>query len=168
MNDDAVLGTPHLEAFIRDHAVRAELIHLAVETQTVDLAAAAVGASPEQIVKSLLFLVNGEPLLVIARGPEYVDRRAIARHLEVPRKRVSLANPEAVLAVTGYPVGALPPFGHRSAIRTIVDRHVPHLPLLFAGGGSARALLRMEPAELLRICGSELVDVREGSPPSEA
>ncbi len=138
------------------------------DTPTVDRAAAVVGTTPEQIVKSLLFLVNGEPLLVIARGPENVDRRAIGRYMQVGRKQVSLADPAGVLSITGYPVGALPPFGHRASIRTIVDGKVTDLPLIYAGGGSPRALIRMVPAELLRVCGAELVDVQAGSRPGEA
>jgi prolyl-tRNA editing enzyme YbaK/EbsC (Cys-tRNA(Pro) deacylase) len=78
----------------------------------------------------------------------------------VGRKQVSLADAAAVLAITGYPVGALPPFGHRISIRTIIDRRVTDLPLMYAGGGSPRALMRIEPSELLRVCGAELVDVR--------
>jgi prolyl-tRNA editing enzyme YbaK/EbsC (Cys-tRNA(Pro) deacylase) len=162
------LGTPDLERYIVAHGIRAEILHLSADTPTVDLAAAALGTMPEQIVKSLLFLINGEPLLVIARGPENVDRRAIGRYMKVGRKRVSLANPEAVLSITGYPVGALPPFGHRASIHTIVDKNVVGLPLIYAGGGSTRALVRMEPAELLRVCGDELVDVRSGSRLGEA
>lgn len=163
-----MLGTSDLEEFIRTHGVQAEIISLSIDTPTVDLAAKAVGTSPDQIVKSLLFLVNGEPLLVIARGPEFVDRRAIGHHMKVGRRRVSLADAGAVLSITGYPVGALPPFGHRAAIHTIVDRHVPGLPLIFAGGGSPRALVRLEPAELLRVCGAEIADVRAGSRTGEA
>lgn len=163
-----VLGTPDLEDFIRTHSVRAEIISLSVDTPTVELAAKAVGASPDQIVKSLLFLVNSEPLLVIARGLEHVDRRAIGRHMNVGRKRVSLADPEAVLSLSGYPVGALPPFGHRTTIRTVVDRNVPGLELIFAGGGSPRALVRLEPAELVRVCGAELADLRLASKTGEA
>jgi len=163
-----VLGTSDLEQFIRTHGIQAEIISLSIDTPTVDLAAKAVGTSPDQIVKSLLFLVNDEPLLVIARGPELVDRRAIGHHMKVGRKRVSLADAGAVLSITGYPVGALPPFGHRAAIHTIVDRHVSGLPLIFAGGGSPRALVRLEPAELLRVCGAEIADVRAGSTTGEA
>jgi prolyl-tRNA editing enzyme YbaK/EbsC (Cys-tRNA(Pro) deacylase) len=160
MGEAPILGSIDLERFIREHGIKAEIVHLPVETPTVDRAATAVGTAPEQIVKSLLFLVHSQPILVVARGPENVDRRAIGRHMQVGRKQVSLADPDVVLAFTGYPVGALPPFGHWKPIRTLVDRAVTDLPLLYAGGGSPRALMRLEPAELLRVCGEELVDVR--------
>jgi prolyl-tRNA editing enzyme YbaK/EbsC (Cys-tRNA(Pro) deacylase) len=162
--DGPTLDTSDLEEFIRSHAIRAEIVQLSVETPTVDLAAAAVGTDPERIVKSLLFLISAEPLLVIACGPENVDRRAIAGHMNAGAKRVKLARPDAVLSITGYLVGALPPFGHRESIPTIVDRRVAALPVVFAGGGSTRALMRIETPELIRACGGELVDVRDVPP----
>jgi Cys-tRNA(Pro) deacylase len=163
VHDGPRLGTPDLEEFIRNHAIRAEVIRLSVETPTVELAASAVGTEPERIVKSLLFLVRDRPLLVIACGTQNVDRRAIARYKATGAKQVRLARPEAVRSITGYVVGALPPFGHLEPIPTVVDRQVVQLPEVFAGGGSIRALLRIEPAELLQACGGELADVRDAS-----
>lgn len=167
-HDVPALGTPDLDEFIRSHGIRAEIIQLSIETPTVELAAAAVGTDPERIVKSLLFLIVGEPLLVIASGPENVDRRAIARHMNAGAKKVRLAKPEVVHSVTGYLVGALPPFGHRTPIRTVVDRRVIGLPLVFAGGGSTRALMRIETSELVQACGGELIDVRNAALGPEA
>lgn len=168
MDRYSAFGTSDLAEYIRTHAIRAEIIRLTVETPTVERAAAAVGTLPEQIVKSLLFLVSDEPLLVVARGMENVDRRSLGRYLSVGKKHLILARPEVVFSITGYPVGALPPFGHRAIIRTLVDRRVTGQPVVFAGGGSSRALLRMEPAELIRVCGGEIVDVRLSSETGEA
>jgi prolyl-tRNA editing enzyme YbaK/EbsC (Cys-tRNA(Pro) deacylase) len=162
-----VLSATDLEQFIQERGIKAEIIRLSIDTPTVGRAAVAVGTTPEQIVKSLLFVVHGEPLLVVARGPENVERRAIGQHMGVGRKQVGLADAETVLSLTGYPVGALPPFGHRGPIRTLVDRAITDFPMVYAGGGSPRALMRIEPAELLRVCGGELVDVRAGSRPGE-
>lgn len=153
-----VLDTSDLQEFIRIHAIRAEVVFLPVETPTVSTAAAAVGTSPDQIVKSLLFVVGGEPLLVVTHGLGRVDRRAIGRMLNVGRKQVHLAEPETVLSVTGYPVGTLPPFGHLRGIRTLVDRTVLDYQVIYAGGGSVQALLRLIPNDLVRACGAELVD----------
>jgi len=97
-------------------------------------------------------------LLVVTHGLGRVDRRAIGRMLNVGRKQVHLADPETVLSVTGYPVGTLPPFGHLRGIRTLVDRTVLGHQVIYAGGGSVNALLRLKPDDLVRACGAELVD----------
>lgn len=148
-----------LTHFVKTRSVAGEVIWLPVETPTVEDAARAVGTSPERIVKSLLFLVDGRPILALACGPTRVDTRAIAAHFGVGRKRVKLAGPDAVLVATGFPVGALPPFGHRQPLPTLIDSQVLKQREVFAGGGSINALLRTSPAEIVRITTAVEVDL---------
>jgi prolyl-tRNA editing enzyme YbaK/EbsC (Cys-tRNA(Pro) deacylase) len=75
------------------------------------------------------------------------------------RKRVRLAGAAAVRAITGYPVGGVPPLGHPRRLRTLIDRRVLDQPEVFAGGGAVDALLRITPAEIVRVTGAEKVDV---------
>jgi prolyl-tRNA editing enzyme YbaK/EbsC (Cys-tRNA(Pro) deacylase) len=148
-----VLNSHDLQRFIREHSVAASLVPLDSPTPTVDRAAAAVGAVPDDIVKSLMFLVDGEPVVAIACGLGRVDTRAIASHFEVPRKRVRLADAPAVLETTGFEVGSLPPFGHLRALTTLIDRQVLGREEVFAGGGEVNALLRISPREIVRVSG---------------
>jgi Cys-tRNA(Pro) deacylase len=147
------------------HAVQAELVKLPVHTLTVEAAAQAVGTSPDQIVKSLLFIIDGAPVLAIACGTGHVDRRSIAGHFGVGRKRVKLADGETVLDVTGYPVGAVPPFGQRQDLRTLVDHKVLDHEVVYAGGGAIDTLLRVAPTEIVRLTDPVELDLLR--PPSE-
>ncbi|MFQ5616943.1 MAG: YbaK/EbsC family protein, partial [Anaerolineales bacterium] len=131
---------------------------------TVESAAQAVGAHPDQIVKSVLFLIRGEPLLAIAYGTTRIDRRNIATRYGVGRKRVKLAGAETVLQITGYPVGAVPPFGHPQPIPTLLDPGILEHEQVYAGGGSGSALVRLVPKDILRITNAEIVPLSEGSP----
>lgn len=151
-----------LTCFIAQNDIAAELIHLLVETPTVEAAAQAVGVAPDQIGKSVLFLADGRPLLVVANGRARVDQRRLATHLGLGRKRVKLANAEEVLAITGYPVGTVPPFGHRQKLRTVVEAAVLSQNELYCGGGAINALLRMTVAELQRVVGAEVADLSVG------
>ena len=155
----AMLGIPHLEAFISRHGIQAEIISLAVRTLTVTDAAQAVGTVPERIVKSLLFLVDGRPVLAIASGTARVDRRPIAAHFDVGRKRVKLADAKTVEASTGYAVGAVPPFGHREQLLTLIDQRVLQMPQIYAGGGAEDALLRISPDEIMRVTSAVELDM---------
>jgi prolyl-tRNA editing enzyme YbaK/EbsC (Cys-tRNA(Pro) deacylase) len=146
-----------LHAFLEAHAIPAELITLDVLTPTVETAAAAVGCRPEQIVKSILFLVRGEPRLAITCGTQRVDPRALAAHGGVGRKQVKLADAETVLDVAGYPVGAMPPFGHRRPLPTLMDPSVLEQPEVYAGGGSDSALLRIRPELIRRHAAAEVL-----------
>lgn len=152
-----------LMTFMAEHQINAEVVRLQVETPTVEDAAKAVSTSVEQIVKSLLFLVDGEPVLAIACGNDPVDRRSIAAHLGVGRKRVKLADAASVLAITGYPVGAVPPFGLRKQPLTLIDRRVLEHDMVYAGGGAIDALVRVSPLEIQRVSGAVELDLLSGA-----
>ena len=131
-----------------------------VETPTVPAAAAALGVSPAQIIKSLLFLVHGEPVLVMASGDVLVDRRALADRFGVGKKQIKLAGAETVLQVLGYPAGGVPPFGHRTAVPALLDRAVLAWTVIYGGGGDENHLLRITPDELARVTGAEWIDLQ--------
>lgn len=154
-----MLTNKDLERFIQERGVHAELLHLSVPTPTVEDAAEAVGARPEQVVKSLLFMVDDQPVVAIACGTSRVDRRPIAAHFGVGRKRVKLGDAEAVLETTGYPIGAMPPFGQKRRLLTLIDQRVMEHEQVFAGGGAVDTLMRVDPAEILRITEAVQLDL---------
>ncbi len=155
------LGTVELQSFMQAHAVPGEILLLDVPTPTVESAAQAVNARVEQIIKSILFLVDGQPVLVIACGTANIGRRPIADLFGVGKKRIKLASPEAVIEISGYEVGAMPPFGHRQRLNTLIDPRVLELSEAYAGGGSENALLRLNPQEILRVSGAKVLDLLE-------
>ena len=158
-----MLTPADLQTFLRTHTIAGELLHLDVPTPTVETAAQAVGAYPDQIVKSVLFLIDNQPVLAIAYGLAHIERRPIADRYQVGRKRVKLADAETVLHFTGYPAGAVPPFGHPQPLPTLIDPGVLQYEQVYAGGGAGNALVRVHPREILRVTGAELVRlVRNG------
>jgi prolyl-tRNA editing enzyme YbaK/EbsC (Cys-tRNA(Pro) deacylase) len=156
-----------LQAFIDQNRIAAQIVHCAAPTPTVEAAAQVMGVAPDQIVKTILFVAGGQMATVIACGTAPIDRKPIATRFGVGRKQVKLADAETVLAVTGYPAGTVPPFGHREAHRTFVDPRVLAQPFVYAGGGEEDALVRLDPADLLRITGGELLPVTAGEPPEK-
>ena len=118
------LGVHELAEYMNAHGIQGEILHLSVPTPTVEAAALAVNAIPEQIIKSILFMVDGQPVLAVACGKSSIERRAIADLYGVGKKRVKLATPEMVLEISGYEVGAMPPFGHRQPLTTLIDPRV--------------------------------------------
>jgi prolyl-tRNA editing enzyme YbaK/EbsC (Cys-tRNA(Pro) deacylase) len=150
-----------LEAYMQAHGITGEILRLETPTPTVETAAQAVGTHPENILKSILFLVGEKPVLAISSGLAFVERRAIAALYGVGRKRVRLAAPGLVSELTGYEVGAMPPFGHRQALATLLDRCVLDLSEAYAGGGAENALLHIAPVEILRVTGAQVLDLME-------
>ena len=156
---DTGLGPSHLEDFMRAKDIPGDILPLDVPTPTVEAAAAAVGTDPENIVKSLLFKVGERFVLAITCGPAHIERRAIAGHFQVGRKKVKLADPQTVLDETGYQVGAMPPFGHYSPLRTLIDQRVLEKDTIYAGGGSDQTLLRITPHTILNVTQAYVLDL---------
>jgi len=153
------LTADDLQVFLQANAIPAEILHLPVPTPTVETAALAVGAQVQQIVKSILFMVDDQPVLAITSGTAYVDRRVIAGLYGVGKKRVKLASPDEVLEVSGYEVGAMPPFGHRRPLRSLLDKRVLELNDAYAGGGEENALLRLSPQDILHYSQAQVLDL---------
>jgi prolyl-tRNA editing enzyme YbaK/EbsC (Cys-tRNA(Pro) deacylase) len=163
MIKEVKLTPADLVEFMKQNAVPGEILYLSLPTPTVEAAAQAVRTKPERIVKSILFLVNGAPVLSISSGLRVIERRAIAQHYNVGRKRVKLADPQTVLQISGYEVGAMPPFGHLEALPTLLDHHVLQHPYVYAGGGAENALVRLNPQDILRVAKAKVIDLHQGS-----
>jgi len=146
-----------LAHYIATHHIAAELVPMSVQTPTVAAAAAALGVEPGQIIKSLLFLVHGEPVLVIASGEAMVEREVLAQRFSVGKKQIKLADAETVLRITGYPVGGVPPFGHLHPSPTLLDQAVLAWEFVYGGGGDEWTLLRIAPKELARVTAAKWI-----------
>lgn len=146
---DAPRSSRDLEAFCRDRRLSARVLRLDVPTPTVPAAAQVLGVAVGRIVKSLVFLVAGEPTLVVAAGEDRVSYAALARTLGVSRRDLRFASAEQALAITGYRIGAMPPFGHRRPLPTLLDDgSMPTDGLVYGGGGDVSALLEVDVNEL--------------------
>jgi len=107
-------------------------------TATSELAAAAIGCEVGQIAKSICFIINDDPVLVVASGDQYVDDKKLARLFEVGRKKVKLAKPDQCVAIFGYAPGGVPPLAHRTAnIPTYLDTMLKRFDTVYAAAGSA-------------------------------
>jgi prolyl-tRNA editing enzyme YbaK/EbsC (Cys-tRNA(Pro) deacylase) len=125
-------------------------------TQTAEEAAEAVGASVSAIVKSLLFLTDQGPVLVLASGPNRVNVEALSERLGVVLRK---ADADAVKAATGYSIGGVPPIGHPSPLPTVMDEDFFVLEEVWAAAGSATAVFAISPARLRELSGAQVLQV---------
>jgi len=142
--------------------VRIEIRELAESTATASLAAAAVDAPLGSIVKSLIFMVAGKPLLVLVAGDQKADSKRIARLMGVSKKKVRIARSDEVMAVAGCSPGGVPPVAHREPLRTLVDRTLSRFGTVWAAAGAPNALFPITYADLLSLTGGEVVDIAAG------
>jgi Cys-tRNA(Pro) deacylase len=126
------------------------------DTSTAVLAAEALDTSVGSIVKSLLFDAGEESVLLLVAGDRKVDARALGRELGV--SKVRLAKPDAVIAITGYAVGGVPPVGHKTRLRTLLDRALLEYDTVYAAAGTPNAIFAVQPERLRDITGAEITD----------
>lgn len=154
-----MLTAKELQQYITQQQIDARIVFLTEETPTVASAAATLGTTLDSIGKSVLFWVDAQPWLIIANGLRFIDHKKLADHLGISRRRTKLASADEVLAITGFAVGTVPPFGHKTALPTLIDQNVLTLTELYAGGGDINALVHLTTAELLRVVPAEVVQL---------
>jgi len=147
-----------LDEYLAKEGIDAELISLGKETTTAKMAAEALGVPIDVVIKTILFQAkNGALVLVVAQGTGRVDTNKLAQVTGIAGWR--LAKPDVVLNATGYPAGGTPPVGLKQKIRMIVDTRAAALPEAYAGGGSHDVMLRIRPADIIRINDAEIHEV---------
>ncbi|MEU0739073.1 YbaK/EbsC family protein [Streptomyces sp. NPDC006134] len=128
-------------------------------TRTAAEAAAAIGCELSQICKSLIFAADGEPVLVLMDGASRVDVERVRG--ELGAAKVTRADAKAVRETTGYAIGGVPPFGHRTKTRVLADRSLLAHDVVWAAAGTPYTVFPMAPKDLVAHAGAVLVDVRE-------
>jgi len=129
-------------------------------TATAPLAAAALGTELGSIVKSILFMAEDKPVLVLTAGDQRVHDGKVAKLVEVRRKLVNLANGDQCLEHTGYAPGGVPPVGHRSKDITIfIDQTLSRFETIYGAAGTANTLFPILYQDLVRITGGTVADV---------
>lgn len=149
-----------LARYIAKNNINASLITDIGDTPTVPAAAAALGVGVDEILKTLLFYVRGEPVVVISHGVEPVPARALADHFDVGKRQIKLARPQQVLDETGYPVGGVPPIGHSSPHPVLMAQSILDYQVVFGGGGDDKTMLRIPVIELLRLLAPTLLPLK--------
>ena len=121
-------------------------------TPTAVSAAAELGVEVGAIANSLVFTIDGEPLLVMTSGAHRVDTAWLGARLGGTIRR---AEAETVKAATGQTIGGVAPVGHPAPIRTIVDTALAGYPEVWAAAGHAHTVFATTFDELVRITGGE-------------
>ncbi|TXS09401.1 YbaK/EbsC family protein [Streptomyces sp. wa22] len=150
---------PRFAEALRELGLEVEVRRFPDATRTAVEAATAIGCELSQIVKSLIFEADGVPVLVLMDGSSRVDLELVRG--ELGAAKVQRARADLVRETTGYAIGGVPPFGHRTKTRVLADRGLLGHAEVWAAAGHPHAVFRIAPADLVDRAGGTLVDVRE-------
>jgi Cys-tRNA(Pro) deacylase len=145
-------------------AARAAGVDISVErfpegTRTAADAALAVGCDVGQIVKSLVFMADGRPVVALVSGAHRVDLGRLADSIGAAEAR--RADGDEARAATGFAIGGVPPFGHSGAVTVLVDRALLAHERVWAAAGLPDAVFAIAPNELVRASGGTVADITE-------
>jgi Cys-tRNA(Pro) deacylase len=152
-------GPERVQAALADLGLTTQVVRVPGSAKTAQLAAESVGCAVGAIVKSLVFVVDGQPVVVLCAG----DRRVDAAKLAALRgaESAAMAPAAVVREATGYAIGGVPPLGHATALPIYMDEAILRWPLVYGAAGAPDALFPIESATLLRVTGAAVVDVSE-------
>ncbi|HEX6677623.1 MAG TPA: YbaK/EbsC family protein [Actinomycetes bacterium] len=126
-------------------------------TRTAAAAAQAVGCAVDQIVKSLVFVADATPVLVLTAGGNRVDEAKVAR--QTGAAAVRKADADEARAATGFAIGGTPPFGHPRQLDVLVDQDLTRFEQVWAAAGTPHHVFAITPEALLRVSGGRVGDV---------
>lgn len=136
-----------------------EIVTFAESTRTAGDAAAAIGCTVGQIVKSLVFSVDGQPVIALVSGDNQLDTRKLAGLLGVGRKKVQRADADLVRSATGFAIGGVPPFGHTKIMDVYVDQDLTGYDVIWAAAGTPNTVFEITPGDLVRASGGIVADL---------
>jgi Cys-tRNA(Pro) deacylase len=127
-------------------------------TKTAADAAAAIGVTVGQIVKSLVFGVDNEIVMALVSGSNQLDEKKLA--LAAGGAKCARVDADAVREATGYPIGGVPPFGHSTQLRVFVDPDLLQYDEVWAAAGTWNDNFGAAPADIVRVSGGLVTDLK--------
>lgn len=137
-----------------------QVVEFAETTRTAPDAANAVGCHVAQIVKSLLFLVDGQPMLALVSGANRLDEAKLAALCGTSPQNVKRADAETAKTVTGFAIGGIPPFGHISTLPVYIDADLVGFNVVWAAAGTPHSVFAITPHDLIRATQGIIADLK--------
>ncbi len=128
-------------------------------TRTAEDAARAIGCEVGQIVKSLVFMADERPVVVLVSGADRVDTERLAAATGASTTR--RATGDEARTATGYAIGGVPPFGHAEPLSVLVDPGLLAHDTLWAAAGLPDAVFPIEPRALVQASGALVAELAE-------
>jgi prolyl-tRNA editing enzyme YbaK/EbsC (Cys-tRNA(Pro) deacylase) len=155
--DQKTSAPDRVQASLSAAGLAARIQEFPTSTRTAQEAADAVGTSVGQIVKSLVFLAGGAPVLALVSGANRLDPDRLAAVTGVD---IGKADADAVRQATGFSIGGVPPTGFPAPIPTFIDRDLLRYPVVWAAAGTPRHVFPIAPQDLVRITGGRVADLK--------
>lgn len=146
------MSIERVKAYFKQYDMDQRIIELQESSATVELAALALGCEPERIAKSLSFMVEDKPILVICAGDVKIDNPKYKATFGAKAKMLA---PDEVERLVGHAVGGVCPFGIEEGVAVYLDESLKRFTSVFPACGSANSAIELTIPELEQYCGYE-------------
>jgi prolyl-tRNA editing enzyme YbaK/EbsC (Cys-tRNA(Pro) deacylase) len=142
---------------LRAAGLEADIRDMSASTRTAEEAAAAIGTTVPRIVKSLVFLADGEPVLALVSGTNRLD---VERFGQALGRTVTRADAATVRAATSFSIGGVSPLGHPTPLPVYIDRDLLQYDVVWAAAGTPNAVFPITPDALVRATSGQVLDLK--------
>ena len=149
--------TSRFELWLLDSGIGVSVKQFPAGTRTAVDAAHAVGCDVGQIVKSLVFVAAGRPVVALVSGANRLDERLLGAAAGEP---VEKAGADVVRSATGYSIGGVPPFGHATEVPVFMDRDLLQHSVVWAAAGRPDSVFEIEPERLRELSQAIIADLK--------
>ena len=155
-----------VKAYFRQFGIEDRIREFPVSSATVELAAAALDCAPARIAKTLSFMVNGQPILIVAAGDGKIDNPKYKAQFGTKSKMLT---PEEAETLVGHAIGGVCPFAVADGVRVYLDESLKRFQTVFPACGSSNSAIELTIDELERYSGfASWIDVCKGWRDAEA
>ena len=135
--------------------IEPEIVRFPEDTRTAVQAATALDCELGQIIKSLIFECDGQPVLALTAGDQQVDTEALGL---LCGGNIGKADAELVRTATGFSIGGVPPFGHLKQLSCFVDQSIYRYEIAWGAAGTPDTVFALQTAQLERLSGGEITE----------
>ncbi len=135
--------------------VEPEIVRFPEDTRTAIQAATALDCELGQIIKSLIFECDGQPVLALTAGDQQVDTETLGL---LCGGNIGKADAELVRTATGFSIGGVPPFGHLKQLSCFVDQSIYRYEIAWGAAGTPDTVFALQTAQLERLSGGEITE----------
>ena len=151
-----------VRAYLHTHAPDLHVVEYDVSTATAPLAAAVVGCEVGAIIKSLCFLIDGQPVIALVAGDMKADDRKLGALFGVNKGKVRIADADTVARVTGFSVGGVAPVAHTESVPVLIDASLRRYDTVYGAAGASNAIFAVPLDRLAQLSGGRFEDIIKG------
>lgn len=147
-----------IQDFLDSVGLKAQVLELPASTRTAKEAAKALNCKIEQIIKSLVFktVTTNQAILILVCGSNLVNESLLSERIG---ERIEKANAEFTREATGFAIGGVPPFGHKTKIQTFIDQDLLNYTELWAAAGTPKSVFKITPDDIVETTEGKVLKV---------